>query len=108
MSIIEKSNEWARKNPLKFILIAIIMIGVSMKIGSNIGSSLRSDVTNSTTNPNSTNRNNIVKESLTKSDCLRLYGTAPDMSASELAQAECMLQQNDYKTACDCMVILSK
>jgi hypothetical protein len=49
-----------------------------------------------------------IKDSLTKSDCLRLYGTAPDMSAWELAQAECMLQQNDYKTACDCMVILSK
>ena len=49
-----------------------------------------------------------TKESLTESDCLRLYGTAPDMSAWELAQAECMLQQNDYKTACDCMTILSK
>lgn len=48
------------------------------------------------------------KESLTKSDCLRLYGTAPDMSAWELAQAECMLQQNDYETACECMTILSK
>ncbi len=42
MSIIEKGNQWAKKNPLKFILIAIVVIGLSMKVGSNIGSTLKS------------------------------------------------------------------
>ena len=47
MSIIEKGNDWARKNPLKFILIAIVIIGLSINIGSKIGTSLRSDGANS-------------------------------------------------------------
>jgi len=38
MSIIEKGNEWARKNPFKFIIVAIFVIGLSIKIGSTIGS----------------------------------------------------------------------
>jgi len=49
-----------------------------------------------------------VKQELTYSECYSLYGGSRDMSAWELAQAECMLQQNDYKKACDCMRILSK
>lgn len=49
-----------------------------------------------------------LKKTLTKKDCLRLYGTAPDMTAWELAQAECTLQQNDYETACECMTILAQ
>jgi hypothetical protein len=49
-----------------------------------------------------------IKSETTLSECLRLYGNSPDMTPWELAQAECMLQQNDYKTACDCMVLLTK
>ena len=41
MSIIEKGNDWARKNPLKFLVIGIVIIGLSIKVGSNIGSTLR-------------------------------------------------------------------
>jgi hypothetical protein len=63
MSIIEKGNDWARKNPLKFILIAIVIIGLSINIGSKIGTSLRSDDANS----NSTNSNsNSASEEVSK------------------------------------------
>jgi len=66
MSIIEKGNEWAKKNPFKFILIVIITMGLSMTIGSKIGSTLRSDVTNSKSNSNSPNSNNSASEEVSK------------------------------------------
>lgn len=62
---------------------------------------------NEETNNQSETKKETKKQELTYSECYRLYGGSPDMSPWELAQAECLLQQNDYKKACDCMSILS-
>ena len=64
---------------------------------------------NSSSNSTTPDINNApIKTDPSLSECLRLYGNSPDMTPWELAQAECLLQQNDYKTACDCMVLLAK
>jgi hypothetical protein len=64
---------------------------------------------NSSSNSTTPDINNApIKTETSLSECLRLYGNSPDMTPWELAQAECLLQQNDYKTACDCMVLLAK
>jgi uncharacterized protein (DUF2147 family) len=65
MSIIEKGNLWAIKNPFKFIFIAIVIIGLSIKIGSKIGSTLRTDRANS----NSSN-SNIESLEVSKTECI--------------------------------------
>ncbi len=51
MSIIEKGNEWARKNPIKFIIIGIFLFGLSIRIGSTFSG---------TSNPNSSKSNNNI------------------------------------------------
>ena len=79
-------------------LISFIMIGF-----------LINNKNNSSSNSTTPDINNApIKTEASLSECLRLYGNSPDMTPWELAQAECLLQQNDYKTACDCMVLLAK
>lgn len=63
---------------------------------------------NEETNNQTETKTETEKQELNYSECYRLYGGSSDMSPWELAQAECLLQQNDYKKACDCMNILSK
>jgi hypothetical protein len=79
-------------------LISLFLIGFLINNKNNSSS-------NSTT-PDLNNNPKKTEPSL--SECLQLYGNSPDMTPWELAQAECLLQQNDYKTACDCMVLLAK
>ena len=47
MSILEKGNEWAKKNPVKFIVASVILIGFSIVMGSKVGSGIsKSDACN--------------------------------------------------------------
>lgn len=45
-SFIDNFNGWAKRNPVLFIIIAIVFISGSIKIGSSIGKGMKNDRTN--------------------------------------------------------------
>jgi hypothetical protein len=93
----DSNNKFIRNLVIGFVVSFTIIILVNNKTNS---------YSNSAPIPELKKTQIETKPSL--SECLRLYGNSPDMTPWELAQAECLLQQNDYKTACDCMVLLAK
>lgn len=99
------SKSWKELTPeekpkyLKLYIIGGLVVGLFFIIyTSNNKTQTSSDSSNSTPPE--------LNDAEKRKRCLRMYGTAPDMTAFELAQAECLLKQE--QAACECMQILSK